>query len=257
MRHPQRHRRLALVALAVAVLLAALPAAAYTIYLKDGSRMIARDKYQVKGDQAVFVLQNGTSTTIDLAEIDVARTEKANESNLGTAVVIEGGQTRDAPAEIEPEERTSLSDLARQRRQQGQRAPAQRPPTQRPPSLQPAPQPALPEADEPTAEAFVSTAAGYPDLLAAPRRPYADLDLVGDLKRFYNGQGIDDIQVFQGSDDRLPMVEITATSEASVFRAIAVTASALRSLSEQGRDVTALQLFLATPRGGPRGPVPA
>ncbi|HMB52750.1 MAG TPA: hypothetical protein VKU40_05500, partial [Thermoanaerobaculia bacterium] len=78
-----RHRRLAFVALAVAVLLAALPAAAYTIYLKDGSRMIARDKYEIKGDQAVFVLQSGTRTTIDLDEIDVARTEKANESNLG------------------------------------------------------------------------------------------------------------------------------------------------------------------------------
>jgi hypothetical protein len=42
------------------------------------------------------------------------------------------------------------------------------------------------------------------------------------------------------------MVDVTTTSEASVFRAVAVTASALRSLSEQGRDVAAIQLFLAT-----------
>ncbi|HMB52468.1 MAG TPA: hypothetical protein VKU40_04070, partial [Thermoanaerobaculia bacterium] len=163
-----------------------------------------------------------------------------------TAVVIEGGQTRDAPAEVEPEERTSLSDLVRQRRDEGGRPPARRPPAQRPPSLQPSAQAELPSEDEPAAEAFVNTPAGFPDLLAAPRRPYADLDLVAELKRYYNGQGIDNIQVFQGSGDRLPMVEITTTSEASVFRAIAVTASAMNTLAEQGRDLPAVQLFLAT-----------
>lgn len=235
-------RRLALVACALALLLAALPASAYTIYLKDGSRIIARDKYTVRGDQAFFVLQNGTSTTIALAEIDVPRSERANEANLGTAVVIEGGETRDVPTPVEPEVQPSLGDLARER--PAVRPPATRPPATRPPARLPD-EGAPPSAGEAGA-AFGRTPAGYPDLLAAPRRPYPNLDLVATLKNYFNGQGIDGAQVFQGSREGLPMVEITTASEASVFRALAVAASALITLREQGRSLDAIELFLAT-----------
>ena len=237
----QPRRRLALVALGLALLLAALPAAAYTVYLKDGTRIIARDRYTVRGEMALLVLQNGTQTSIALSEIDVPRTEKANRSNLGTAVVIEGGETRDTPTPVEPEERPSLGELSRNRRTQ---PPAARPPAQRPatPSQRPGE-----EGPAGTAEVrFGSTPAGYPDLLTAPRRPYGDVDLVGDLKRFYNDQGFDVVQVYEGSTGGSPLVDITTTSEASVFRAVAVTASAVVSFGEQGRGLDAVQLFLAT-----------
>jgi len=45
---------------------------------------------------------------------------------------------------------------------------------------------------------------------------------------------------------RAPLIEITTASEASVFRTIEVTASAIVALAEQGQDASAVQLFLAT-----------
>ena len=58
----------------------AIPAHAYTIYLKDGSTLIAKEKYRVEEGKAIITLQNGTQTFIDASEIDVARTERTNMS---------------------------------------------------------------------------------------------------------------------------------------------------------------------------------
>ena len=71
-----RPSRLALAA-AIAFALAAGPALAYTVYLKDGSKIVASEKYKVRGEKAIVKLTNGTETMLPLAEIDVARTEKS------------------------------------------------------------------------------------------------------------------------------------------------------------------------------------
>jgi hypothetical protein len=76
--------------LVVACLLTATWAhAIYVVVLKDGSRVVAREKYEVKGNNAVVRLKNGALTSIPLAYIDMATTERINAMNLGDAVALE------------------------------------------------------------------------------------------------------------------------------------------------------------------------
>lgn len=232
----RRRRPLALV-LAVLVALVALPAAAYTVYLKDGSRLIAQKEYEVRDGKAYITLQSGTETFIDVDEIDVERTRRANTGNLGSAMVIEGGETREAPEEEPPPAEPTLGDLIQQRQRSGQgglddrRGPAER---RTVPTASEVPEAAL-------------TPAGYVDLLAYDRRPFANLETGAELKQFFANQGMEEARIYQGTAGARPLVEITTNSEASVFRALAVAASALIHLREKGRDTTALEVFLATP----------
>ena len=151
-------------------------------------------------------------------------------------MVIEGGETKELERKPEPPAEPTLGDLIERRRRSGEsgledrREPAER-------SAPAAPQ--VPEA--------VLTPAGYVDLLSFPRRPFGDLEVGAELKEFFTSQGLDEAQVYQGSSAQRPLVEVTTNSEASVFRALAVAASALVHLRERGRDTTALELFLATP----------
>lgn len=223
-------RRAALVLALLAAFLLALPAAAYTIYLKDGSRLVAQDEYEVRDGRAYFVLQNGTGTFIDVNQIDVERTREANKGNLGTATVIEGGETLDAPVEREAPAEPTLGDLI-QRRQAT--AGAERPPAER----------EMPETNVATVE---RTVAGFPDLAVFDRRAFGDMEMGAELKQFFTNQGLEDARIFQGTAAGRPLVEVTANSEASVFRALAVAASALVHLREKGRSTAALELFLQT-----------
>ena len=54
--------RILITAFLVAVLCA--PLAAYTVILKDGSKLIAQQAPTFEGDQAIIVLQSGTRTSI-------------------------------------------------------------------------------------------------------------------------------------------------------------------------------------------------
>ena len=232
-----RLRRFATTALALLLaLLLALPAAAYTIYLKDGSRLVAESEYEVRDGKAYFTLQSGTRTFLDVDEIDVKRTQEANRNNLGSAMVIEGGETKEAPsAPARPAEPT-LGDLIQQRQRSGQgglddrRSPSER---QRTAAAE------VPEAQ--------LTPAGYVDLLTFQRRPFGDLEAGAELKQFFANQGLEEAQIYQGTASHRPLVEVVTNSEASVFRALAVAASALVHLRERGRETSALELFLATP----------
>jgi hypothetical protein len=87
-----------------ALLLAAAPAFAYVIKLKDGSLIFAKTKYTVKGDKAIVTLENGTVTSMKLDLIDVAGSEQYNKENFGNVVAIDTPDGRkptpgpDAPA---------------------------------------------------------------------------------------------------------------------------------------------------------------
>lgn len=109
MRKPQA----ACTALLISFLVVAAPLGAYTIYLKDGSRIIAREAHKIEEGKALIVLQNGTQTFIDAAEIDLERTAEANRANYGTALILEDGEFKEAPTEyVAPREET-LTDIAR------------------------------------------------------------------------------------------------------------------------------------------------
>src|SRR5215813_13852329 len=73
----------------LALVLAAAPAFAYVIKLKDGSLIFARTKYTVKGDRAIITLENGTVTAMKLDQIDVEGSEKYNAENFGNVVAID------------------------------------------------------------------------------------------------------------------------------------------------------------------------
>jgi len=90
--------RLALAGLA-AVLVAAQAQAVYVVILKSGGRVVAREKYQVNGANAVFRTKTGTYTAVPLSQVDVAATERVNSLGLGDAQLLDwvDKQTRIVP----------------------------------------------------------------------------------------------------------------------------------------------------------------
>ncbi|MFI5165082.1 MAG: hypothetical protein ACHQQS_00520 [Thermoanaerobaculales bacterium] len=70
-------------------LLASQAFAVYVIVLRNGSRVVARDKYQVKGANAVFTTKVGTVTSLPLSQVDVAATDKVNAAHLGDAQTLD------------------------------------------------------------------------------------------------------------------------------------------------------------------------
>jgi hypothetical protein len=70
-------------------LLAQQALAVYVVVLRNGARMVAKEKYQVKGPNAVFVTKIGTLIMIPLSQIDVQATEKTNALNLGDAEALD------------------------------------------------------------------------------------------------------------------------------------------------------------------------
>jgi len=63
--------------------------AVYVVILRNGDRVVAKEKYQVKGPNAVFMTKIGTWTSIPLSQIDVAATERVNGQGLGDAQLLE------------------------------------------------------------------------------------------------------------------------------------------------------------------------
>ncbi len=63
--------------------------AVYVVVLRNGSRIVAKAKYTVKGPNAVFETRIGTLTSVPLAQIDVTATDKVNSLNLGDAETLD------------------------------------------------------------------------------------------------------------------------------------------------------------------------
>lgn len=202
-------RRALVVLLAVAI---AAPAAAYTIYLKDGSRIVAREKYTVDGDRAIITLESGTQTFLAFAEIDVPRTDAANETNLGGALVFDDGKFVDrSEVEIETDDSPStLGDLI-DRGTATMRGPDRPEPAAEESST-------IPGLREPTADVKL--------------QPLRDIELSAALKAAFTERGVAGASTFQGSGSR-PLVELPADSEASVFRNLEVAADVLLAMQEQ------------------------
>lgn len=238
----QTFRVLGLLILAAAV---AAPALAYTIVLKDGETIQAQEKYEIRNGRAFFTLTNGTETFIDADQIDVAKTERANQGgDLGaTGILIdEGTAAQPPPTRTEDDRRSSLADLIRR----GTAGPGSRPEAARPST------PARPR--EPEAEGTPRTTAGFVDLTAVPRRPLDDAQLATALRNQFLNQGIEEVQVFQGTAGSRPLVEVTTAAESTVLRAMVVGANALLQLREQFPDrLRELELLMVTPSGGRGG----
>lgn len=226
-----RRRPLA-AALAILLLGAVLaaPAAAYIVVLKDGSRIVAEKEYEVRDGKAIITLPSGTQTFIDADEIDREATEAANRQGYGKAQVIERPDAERVKAAPPPAERQkTLAELADRGSGLDRVEPHRREPRTREGEV-------------------VRTRAGFVDLSSLPPRAFRDLELAAEVQRFFRGQGVDGVELYQGSEPDRLYVEVTTNSEASVFRALEVAAEALLATREShpGR-VGALELFLATP----------
>ncbi|SRR6266542_1498502 len=201
-----------------ALLLAAAPALAYVVKLKDGTLIFARTAYTVKGKKAIITLENGTVTQYDLDKIDVPGTEEYNEKYKGNVIAIDTPdqkvlatpQTTAAPA-------SRLQDLIRQKKAQ----------------VKAAPTPSNPLAAADAASAGQSWATVEPVVQAA-------------FAKFLEGAGVSQYRLanYRG---QLRLLS-TANSEETVFNVLSAAARAVAELADKGRDV-ALELVLTTSGG--------
>jgi hypothetical protein len=216
--------------LAAAGLLAAGPLLAYTIYLKDGSSIQAKEKYRVVNGRAIILLLNGTQSFVDADKIDVRRTEEANRVDYGgNAVII---QTPQAPAPPPPTQDRKLSDLVASRGDSQLELPQAR-------RSGPGPQ-------EDT-RARARTKAGFQDLSTLARKPYAQLEVAADIQAFLRSQGVDEVEIYQGTEANRPLLEFSTPSEAVVFRSLQVAANALLHVRDTQPKVTGFELLMTTP----------
>ena len=232
MRTPRTIRRAAL--LAAAWLLATVPLAAYTVVLKDGSTIEAKEKYKLQGDRALITLPNGTQTFVRASQIDVPRTEKANQLDYGTNTVVlrePGAAAEPTPpppkdkrsSDLLTTDQTTPRDLPEARRESRREGPPGR------------------------------TRAGFPDLAAHPRKPFGTIEAATELQKFFRSQEVDEVGIYQGTQGDRPLLEISTASEAAVFRALNVSANALLHVRQAHPRVAALELLMVTPtqeRGG-------
>ena len=231
MRRPGRSLRTILTLAIFASLFAAVPLAAYTIYLKDGKTLQARTKYVLRDGKAYITLQNGTQSYLDAKEIDIPRTERANQKDYGGSAVVLDSATPPAAQAPPPQKRTTVSDLIAARGSETRDLPEARRET--------------PAAERPQA---TRSKAGFPDFAQMARQPYGQVDVASELQQYFRGQGIEGAELHGGSKaDRL-MVEITTNSEGSVFRALAISSNALLHVRDRFPDkVAAFELLLMTP----------
>ena len=228
MRHHLRPFSRALLLAAVG-LLAAGPLLAYTIYLKDGSSVQAKEKYRVVNGRAIILLLNGTQSFVDANAIDVKRTEEANRVDYGgNAVVI---QTPQGPAPPQPPTRkTKLQDLLVSRGTGELELPQARRSGPR---------------EDPKARARTRT--GFQDLSTLARKPYPHLDVASALQAFFRSQGVEGVEIYQGTQADRPLLEFSTPSEAAVFRSLQVSANALLHVRDAHSKVAGLELLMTTP----------
>jgi len=79
----------ALLAATLVLLTASWAQAVYIIVLRNGTRIVAREKFEVKGQLAVFHNKVGTLISIPVSQIDMAATWGVNARNLGDAIPLD------------------------------------------------------------------------------------------------------------------------------------------------------------------------
>ncbi|MEP7010998.1 MAG: hypothetical protein ABJC13_11805 [Acidobacteriota bacterium] len=231
---------------ALLLLLLAVPSYAYTVILKDGSKVQAKKKYRISGKNAVITLVNGSESFLPLTEIDVARTDRENQNDYGgTAVVLDSGKpdpgTAAAPTTAP---RGSLADLIKSR-DVSTRLPE---PSVRPKGSGMTSGGGTPSASTPSHPSATSPSAKYEAPAAkTAHRPYPNTAVADALAAYLRGQGIEEYRLYAGSKGGRVLVEVTTASEASAFKALTVTANALLELKD--KEIAALELAMETPSG--------
>jgi len=201
----------------LALVLAAAPAFAYVIKLKDGSLIFARTKYTVKGDRAIITLENGTVTAMKLDQIDVDGSEQYNKENFGNVVAI------DTPESHKPTPSAGLPAPARIQDYIKEKKPRM----------------ALPSQTE------KSSADG-----SGPSFQPVDPNLQSAFSKVFDGAGISQYKLtnFRGKTGLL----VTTNTEEAVFNALNAAARAMSDPTSRGVDIT-IHVILTTSSGDPAG----
>lgn len=214
---------------AALMLLVCAPAWGYIVFLKDGSQIQTKEKYRIEGEKVILILPSGTEAFYDASEVDIEKTEEVNLVDYGTAKLLEG---MDKPKPIPKDLRTEDLEPTFGEYISGR-------------SL------ALPAVkkrqvkEQKATDALPTTPAGFIDLMALRREPYPHNDVTAEVLGYLKGQGVDRVRIFQGTSADRPLLEIVATSEASVFKALKDSASGLVQIHERfPKQVAAFELVL-------------
>ena len=194
--------------------------ATYTVVLKDGTLIVATEKYEVQGDRALIQRENGTPTTVRLSEIDVDKTEEYNSRrNLAGVVVVDGNSTR--PLELGEAPPMNLNEALR-RKKQRERAREEAPPR------------------------MVKTSAGYNDLTRIQRRPYRESEISKRMTEELRKAGIREFEIHQGTTDNRVFLYLTTNDEKEVFKALRVSANTYGLIHELDRTIEAFEVLMMT-----------
>jgi hypothetical protein len=206
---------------------------AYTIHLKDGSTIVAKKKYVVQGDRAIVILPSGTESVLALSEIDVARTDAANTSDIGTAIVIENGKATDLSRSAPPPGKQTLKDLLQQRAAaEGSNAPGAV-------ALEPGLARRGPERQS----------VGH-----TGQAPLRNTEVSTAIRTFIFARGINNLEVQQGPSSKRPRLVFETDSESQVFRALLASAGALLDTRDKNPgEVEAFEVLCDAPSGGRAG----
>jgi hypothetical protein len=229
---------------ALLLLLLAVPSFAYTVVLKDGSKVQAKKKYRISGKNAVITLVNGSESFLPLAEIDVPATDRLNQSDYGgTAVVIDTGKPDPTAAPTPAAPSGSLADLIK-RRDVSTRLPE---PSVRPKGSGMSVGGGTSTGSIPSRPSQTTPSARYEPPAKAARRPFTNAAVADALSTYLRGQGIEEFRLYAGSKGGRVLLEATTASEASAFKALTVAANALLEIKSQ--EISALELTMETPSG--------
>ncbi len=205
-------RLLRMISMFALALAAAAPALAYTIVLKDGSRVQAKEKYVIRGKLAIITLPSGTESSLAASQIDVARTEDANRNKMGgTAMEIAGGRTKDfKPAAPPPQKQPRLEDLIRSKEAAIQ-IPVARP------------------AGSPVTRAMD----GGKKSSSSTHVMLPDSALAGTIRGLVTSRGMTAVEVYRGDSPTRPLLVYQTLSEGAVFKALVTAANALVQIQKQ------------------------
>lgn len=226
-------------------------AEAYVIYLKDGTRIISKEKPVVKGPVYVFRSTSGNNQMIPISEVDQAKTEAHAEGGFGDSYIV-----TDAPAQKAPEGTAggqSLSDVIRSKKISirdsavpGRAAPAEEIVPVRP-APAPAPAPArapLPAAQAPSVASRVPAAGPAGAAGAAAANPNIDPQVNDAFTRALETAGIKRNQLVPAGG--VLRIQAVTDSEQQVFAALGAVARGLKESRALGKSVERAEIVLAT-----------
>jgi hypothetical protein len=219
-------RTLTLAGLALTgALLSALPAPAYLIILKDGTRIETAEKPVAQGRNYLFKDKLGAKKMIAIAEVDPAKTEAANKENYRDAYILGEPEPLRKDADSTPKA-PSLSEYIKQNKKAEIATPA--------PS-----QPVIPGA--PPAPRSSERPAPAPGNVLDPTVQDAFL-------RAFESAAVRGARITQAGAGTIRVQAVT-DGEAVVFAALVGTARGMKEARSAGKPVEKVELFMATSAG--------